>query len=420
MDNIIHHLNPLATASVRLDPDAIWVGLDSDTSLIRDSTILFKDLPDPGWSIDDFSDAGQIIPIDFARDPDWYREGEEWAPWTPTSFLLAERPWYDMMETAVPVEERIGGWCMAQQFRETCDVDLVHAQACVCGIVEGSSRFPVRAKVPKFYPTQCLQKLHLTPKHVQIDATQAKRSVLQAIAFMSWWAAVVSDWESELFEGMMERISGFVTTIKGKRGVICNLEKDWPVINIPLYVQNNIPFFYLWDFEARSDSRFSRLNPALNMTYWGIRKGTPPRIPTDLEEEDLNKIARHAIKLDDFFQEVFLYSQPYDPLIFESYTIFIIDFEGWKRRPVKYSDDILTSLSKPYYYKALDESEENRFKTILFWRWRKRQPADEYLRRQYRPSLPGEEHAATIRELHKFDCGPKGGILYDIETGLSV
>ena len=195
------------------------------------------------------------------------------------------------METAVPVEERIGGWRMAQQFRETCNVDLVHVQACVRGIVEGSSRFPVRAKVPKFYPTQRLQKLHLTPKHVQIDAARAKHSVLQAIAFMSWWTAVVSDWESELFEGMTERISGFVTTIKkGKRGVICNLEKDWPVINIPLHVQNNIPFFYLWDFEARSDSRFSRLNPALNMTYWGIRKGTPPRIPTDLEEEDLNKM----------------------------------------------------------------------------------------------------------------------------------
>lgn len=93
MDNIIHHLNPLAIASVRLDPDTIWVGLNSDTSLIRDSTIVFKDLPDPGWSIEDFSDAGQIILINLARDPDWYREGEEWAPWTPTSFLLTERPW---------------------------------------------------------------------------------------------------------------------------------------------------------------------------------------------------------------------------------------------------------------------------------------------------------------------------------------
>ena len=44
MDNSIHHLNPLAVASVRLDPDAIWVGLNSDTALIRDSTIVFKDL----------------------------------------------------------------------------------------------------------------------------------------------------------------------------------------------------------------------------------------------------------------------------------------------------------------------------------------------------------------------------------------
>ena len=198
MDNVIHHLNPSAITSVRLNPDAIWVGLNSDTSLIRDSTIIFKDLPDPGWSIEDFSDVGQIIPIDFARDPDWFREDEQWAPWTPTSFLLAERPWYDNMETAIPVEERIGGRCMAPHFREVCNGDLVQVQACVRGIVEGNSRFPTRATVPKFYPTQRLQKLHLSVKHVQIDAAQAKRSILQALAFMSWWTAVVPDWESEI------------------------------------------------------------------------------------------------------------------------------------------------------------------------------------------------------------------------------
>ncbi|EDR04509.1 uncharacterized protein LACBIDRAFT_330399 [Laccaria bicolor S238N-H82] len=410
MDNSIHHLNPPATASVRLDPDAIWVGLNSDTSLIRDSTVIFKDLPDPGWSIEDFSDVGQIIPIDFARDPDWFREDEQWAPWIPTSFLLTERPWYDKMETAIPVEERIGGWCMALHFREACNNDLVQVQAGVRGIVEMDPRFPVRAKVPKFYPTQRLQKLHLSAKHAQIDAARAKRSVLQAIAFMSWWTAVISDWESDLFESMIDLISSFITTVKGRRGVICNLEKDWSIINIPLYIQNKIPFFYLWDFEARSDNRFSRLNPTLNMTYWSVRKGTPLRIPTDLEEDDLNKIARHAIKLDEFFQEVFSYSQPFDPPLYQSYSIFVIDFEGWKRRPIKYSDDMLTCLSKLYYYTTLDEG-EGRFKTLLFWRWRKRKPTDEYLRRQYKPSLP---------ELWRFSYGPKSGILYDIETGLTV
>ena len=420
MDNVIHHLNPLAIASVRLDPDAIWVGLNSDTSLIRDSTIVFKDLPDPGWSIEDFSDAGQIIPIDLARDPDWYREGEEWAPWTPTSFLLAERPWYDQMETAVPVEERIGGWCMAPHFREACNNDLVLAEACVRGIFEGNPRFPMKAKIPKLYPRQRLQKLHPTAKHVQIDAARAKRFVLQALAFMSWWTVAIPEWESDLFDGMAERIRNFVTTVKGRRGVICNLEKDWSVINIPLYIENKVPFFYLWDFEARSDSRFSRLNPALNMTYWAVRRGTAVHIPTDIAEEDLNKIARQAVKLDEFFQEVFLYTQPYDPPIFQSYSLFIIDFEGWKRRPIKYSDDTLASLSKLYYYTTVDDDESSRYKTVLFWRWRKRQPTDEYLRRQYQPSLPGEDHAATIRELYKFSYGPKAGILYDIETGLTV
>lgn len=92
MELSIHHLNPLATATVRADPDAIWVGLNSDTMLIPDSAIVFRNLPDPGWSVDDFSDSSQLLPFDNARDPDWYRFDEQWAPWTPTSFLLQQRP----------------------------------------------------------------------------------------------------------------------------------------------------------------------------------------------------------------------------------------------------------------------------------------------------------------------------------------
>ena len=90
MDHLIHHSNPVATATVRTNPDAIWVGLNSDTTLIPDAAIAFKDLPDPCWSVKDFSDSRRILPIDSTRDPDWYREDEQWAAWTPTSFLPPE------------------------------------------------------------------------------------------------------------------------------------------------------------------------------------------------------------------------------------------------------------------------------------------------------------------------------------------
>ena len=131
MDLSIHHLNPIATATVRTNPDAIWVGLNSDTALIPEAALVFRDLPDPCWSVEDFSDSGRILPIDNARDPDWYREDEQWAAWTPTSFLLKQRPWYDQLETAVPVEERLGGWSMAEQQRQMCGTDLTQTQSCI-------------------------------------------------------------------------------------------------------------------------------------------------------------------------------------------------------------------------------------------------------------------------------------------------
>lgn len=418
MDLSIHHLNPLATTTVRIDPDAIWIGLNSDTALIPDAAIIFRDLPDPCWSVEDFSDAGRILPIDNARDPDWYREDEQWAAWTPTSFLLKQRPWYDELETAVPVEERPGGWSMAEHQRQVCRTDLTEIQSCVRFIVEFDERFPHKAKVPAFYPVDRLTKVYPTKKMVQISAAKAKRSILHALAFLSWWTTVIGNWEVNLSDGAVSIISSLLSTVKGKRGVICDLERDWSVINIPLYIQHNIPFFYPWTFDARVDNRFSRMNPALNLTYWAVRQGTALSLAPDIEEDDINKIARQAIKLDHFFQEAFTFRSTDDPVILPTYALFIIDFEGWKRRSLKYDETSLASLIKFYYYNVLDEDHDDRYKTVVFWRWRKREPKEEYLRRQYKVSLPGEEHAGMIRELYKFDDGPKPGVAYDIETGL--
>lgn len=271
MDHSIHHFNPIAKTTVRTDPDAIWVGLNSDTALIPDAAIVFKDLPDPCWSVEDFSDSGCILPINNARDPDWYREDEQWAAWTPTAFLLPQRPWYDQLETAVPVEERLGGWSMAEHQRQVCNTDLIQTQSCVRFIVEFDERFPRRGKVPAFYPPDHLTKVYPTKKMVQISAAKAKRSILHALAFLSWWTMVMVNWEMNLTDSVVNIVTSLLSTVKGKRGILCDLESDWSVINIPLYIQNNIPFFYLWTFEARVDQRFSRLNPALNLTYWAVR-----------------------------------------------------------------------------------------------------------------------------------------------------
>ncbi|EDR09657.1 uncharacterized protein LACBIDRAFT_318948 [Laccaria bicolor S238N-H82] len=420
MDLTIHHLNPIASTTIRVDRDAIWVGLNSDTALIPDAAIIFRNLPDPGWSVDDFSDSGQVLPIDTVRSPHWYRDDEQWAAWTPTSFLLSERPWYDQLETAVPVEERLDGWSMAEEQRQICSGDLIRTQACVRSIVEFDQRFPPHAKVPPQYPTERLAKVYATKKLVQINAAKAKCSVLQALAFMAWWTTIMPNWEVELNDTAAETISRLLATTKGKRGIICDLERDWSVINIPLYIQHDIPVFYLWDFDVRADPRFSRLNPALNLTYWAVRQGTTLTLHPDIAEDDLNRVARDAVKLDHYFQEVFTYQSAADPPILSSYTPFVIDFVGWKRRPINRREETTESLAKFYYYDVFDDNEDYDHKVIVFWRWRKREPRDDYLRRQYKTSLPGEEYAGLIRELYKSSYAPKPGVMYDEDTGLRV
>ena len=136
--------------------------------------------------------------------------------------------------------------------------------------------------------------MYPTRKLVQINATKAKHSVLHSIGWLAWWTTVIVNWEKELPESVIHLISSLLSTVKSKRGVICDLDRDWQTINIPLYLDNNVPFFYLWDFKARSDKRFSCLNPGLNMTYWAVRQGTLLTLIPDLEEPEINKIARQA------------------------------------------------------------------------------------------------------------------------------
>ena len=230
----------------------------------------------------------------------------------------------------MPVKEQEGGWSMAEIQRKEYSLDLTQVQACIHYVVDFDEHISCHMSVPGVFPTSCLANVYPTQKLVQINAAKVKCSILKGIRWLAWWTTVIGNWEKELLDSVIRQISSLLSTVRSKRGVICDLDRDWQTINIPLYPQNNIPFFYLWDFEARADQRFSCLNPGLNMTYWAVRQGTTLTLIPDLEETDINKIARHATKLDHFFQEIFAYQNTDETPILHTYSVFIINFEGWK------------------------------------------------------------------------------------------
>ena len=104
--------------------------------------------------------------------------------------------------------------------------------------------------VPAIFPRVRLDKVYPMQKLVQINAAKAKHSVLHGIGWLAWWTTIIVDWEKELTDSVIHQILSLLSTVKSKRGVICDLNRDWKTVNIPLYLQNNIPFFYLWDFKA--------------------------------------------------------------------------------------------------------------------------------------------------------------------------
>lgn len=95
---------------------------------------------------------GTDLTFDNARDPNWYRFEEQWAPWTPTSFLTQQRPWYNLLETAVPVEEREGGWSMAEIQCWEYALNLTQVQACIHYIVTSMSAYPTAWQCQEYSP----------------------------------------------------------------------------------------------------------------------------------------------------------------------------------------------------------------------------------------------------------------------------
>ena len=87
---------------------------------------------------------------------------------------------------------------MAEHQRQVCNTDLTRVQSCIRYIVEFDERFPRRAKIPPFFPVDRLAKVYPTEKMVQISAAKAKRSILHALAFLSWWTTVIVTWEENL------------------------------------------------------------------------------------------------------------------------------------------------------------------------------------------------------------------------------
>ncbi|KAJ7470048.1 hypothetical protein B0H11DRAFT_2434506 [Mycena galericulata] len=110
--------------------------------------------------------------------------------------------------------------------------------------------------MPKQVDGDLLDKIQYYNKEAQALATQARYIILGQLAFLSWFMAVQSNWESILDHDDGRFLKSLRLPERKKRGYIVYLSRDYHEVNLGFWTRNGVPFHYPWtDREKASAER---------------------------------------------------------------------------------------------------------------------------------------------------------------------
>ena len=345
-----------------------WVGLNADTRKIPPGARNWKDFTDSDWAHVDTTPSGKYAELEWTMHPDWYHHDTHWRGFGPTRVApipSVGSPWYLDMDTPIAYCATEGGFSFADLQRGSVTNDLIFFDGCLEEIVS-TTQFIDDSPVPPPYDRGRLSTTFTSVITLQREGAAAKRAAWDRLAFLTWWTAACDNWAEGIDKITAERVENIVTRGQEPRGFLFDLLTDWHELNIPFLLARSVPFYYTFSLEARLDERFCRLNPKILASYAGPDGDNVVIHDIDYEEGmELTEAATH--RYDDFFQLL----RPVvvnDHMSYESdSSFFIIDFEGWGRRPVT-SDRECRCFSVCFHFTVVGGVDGS--PQVIFWRFR--------------------------------------------------
>ena len=350
------------------DDWADWIGLNADTTKVPPEARSWKDLATIDWDEVEVTPSGKYVELEWTSQPDWYRHDVHWRGYGPTRVATipsVESPWYLDMDTPVAYSAVEGGYSFAEQQRGNVTNDLIFLDGCLKEVV-ATKQFVDNSPVPPPYDRERLFTTFRSVIALQKEGAAAKRAAWDRLAFLTWWTAACSSWADGVDEVTAERVEVIVSRGRSPRGFLFDLLTDWHEMNVPFLLEHSIPFYYTFSLEARLNERFCRLNPKIIASYAG--PDGDEVIMHDIDYEDgLEAIEKATHHYDDFFQSLNPETMN-DHMSYESdSSFFIIDFEGWGRRPVT-SDWACRCFSAFFHFTVVGNVDGP--PQVIFWRFR--------------------------------------------------
>ena len=105
------------------------------------------------------------------------------------------------------------------------ELDLRRFEECVLAIAR-SSAFPRGGMRPGNYQYDALRETFTSEEEVEDFGANLKRQALDYLAFITWWTASFSRWDTVLPQSVVSAICDLDLGQYQKRGVLINLERD--------------------------------------------------------------------------------------------------------------------------------------------------------------------------------------------------
>ncbi|RDB16350.1 hypothetical protein Hypma_002984, partial [Hypsizygus marmoreus] len=212
--------------------------------------------------------TGAYLSLDKATDPCWFNKDITWDSFTPIQLGLDQPPWFTNEEFhAIREIEHAAGFSITPECRTHWTADLDDADRC-CTALRGVSPYPMTMPILAICPRFEFEKVHSHLHSAERSMARIKRFMLSSVAFIWYSISVRSDWQSALEPDIIEAIIRLTSGLKEKRGVLIDLERDWPVIDIALWVRNDVPVVFAWTPAIDSNPRFQRLSPRFQDAVW--------------------------------------------------------------------------------------------------------------------------------------------------------
>jgi len=370
----------------------------------------------------DTGPTGVYLEMEWGLDMDWYNHDTSWWPYIPLKPLAADgkavsrsgSDWFFDFETSTswePTQE--GHFVVPETLQVVIDMDLSFFFECI-GNITLNYPFPFNSACPLHWDHNLLICPFPTIEELQIAGGTARRIAVDYLGFISWWTASISGWDANLDAHITRCIKEMELNRFQKRGVLVNWEKDWHEINIPIYIQHEVPLAYPWMASLASIPHFISLSPHVLHTYEKRRLEIGYELHSD-NLPDLTDDLSIAKKYNQFLQDVSSNGRPDPDMEFdEGWCYYVVDFQGWSQCCIP------LHITHEYYVLFTSTvSRKEDITVMLFRRWETLgNPATlacPIVALEDDPQGCMIRGADEIRELHKYDHAPVGDWHYDMD-----